>query len=118
MKRIRQLENEGAMLSNTLTKVCDENGRLSGQVAEMETKLTALAEQPLQGTPVLHSLFEPEKTGWFGGSKSAAREQLEKLSDALQSEFMAYKSSHARTRRSWASWCTSSSRQLEAAPPP
>ncbi|KAL7710452.1 hypothetical protein N2W54_006025 [Lotmaria passim] len=95
VKRIRQLENEGAMLSNTLTKVCDENGRLSGQVAEMETKLTALAEQPLQGTPVLHSLFEPEKTGWFGGSKSAAREQLEKLSDALQSEFMAYKSSHA-----------------------
>lgn len=95
VERIRQLENEGAMLSKTLTKVCDENGRLSGQVAEMETKLTALAEQPLQGTPVLHSLFEPEKTGWFGGSKSAAREQLEKLSDALQSEFMAYKSSHA-----------------------
>jgi chromosome segregation ATPase len=95
VKRIRQLESEGTMLSNTLTKVCDENSRLSNQVAAMETKLTALAEQPLQETSVLHSLFEPEKTGWFGGSKTAAREQLEKLSETLQSEFMAYKASHA-----------------------
>ncbi|KPI88892.1 hypothetical protein ABL78_2009 [Leptomonas seymouri] len=95
VKRVRQLESESAMLSNTLTKVCDENGRLSGQVAALETKLTALAEQPLQKTSVLHSLFEPEKTGWFGGSKAAAREQLERLSEALQSEFLAYKASHA-----------------------
>lgn len=95
VKRIRQLESEGAMLSNTLTKVCDENSRLAGQVSSLETKLTMLAEQPLQETSVLRSLFEPEKTGWFGGSKTAAREQLEKLSDALQTEFMAYKASHA-----------------------
>ncbi|CBZ35138.1 hypothetical protein, conserved [Leishmania donovani] len=95
IKRIRQLESEGAMLSNTLTKVCEENGRLSGQISALEEKVQALAQEPLKGTSVLHSLFEPEKTGWFGGSKSAAREQLEQLSDALQSEFMAYKASHA-----------------------
>ncbi|KAG5499698.1 hypothetical protein JIQ42_05179 [Leishmania sp. Namibia] len=94
IKRIRQLEGEGAILSNTLTKVCEENGRLSGQISALEEKVQTLAYQPLRETSVLHSLFEPEKMGWFGGSKSAAREQLEQLSDALQSEFMAYKASH------------------------
>ncbi|KAK7197716.1 hypothetical protein NESM_000723600 [Novymonas esmeraldas] len=94
IKRIRQLESEGAMLSNTLTKVCDENGRLSGLLSTLEEKVHTLAQEPMKGTSVLHSLFEPEKTGWFGGSKSAAREQLQQLSDALQSEFMAYKASH------------------------
>ncbi|KAG5502302.1 hypothetical protein GH5_05277 [Leishmania sp. Ghana 2012 LV757] len=94
IKRIRQLEGEGAILSNTLTKVCEENGRLSGQISALEEKVQTLAHQPLRETSVLHSLFAPEKTGWFGGSKSAAREQLEQLSDALQSEFMAYKASH------------------------
>ncbi|CAG9576576.1 conserved hypothetical protein [Leishmania major strain Friedlin] len=83
------------MLSNTLTKVCEENGRLSGQISALEEKVQALAQEPLKETPVLQSLFEPEKTGWFGGSKSAAREQLEQLSDALQSEFISYKASHA-----------------------
>ncbi|KPA74075.1 hypothetical protein ABB37_09375 [Leptomonas pyrrhocoris] len=95
VRRLRQLEREGAMLSNTLTKVCDENGRLTGQVAALEMKLTALAEQPLQETSVLQSLFEPDKKGWFGGSKAAAREQLEQLCEALKAEFMAYKASHA-----------------------
>lgn len=95
VKRIRQLESEGAMLSNTLTKVCDENGRLSGQLSSLEEKVRGVAQEPFKGTSVLHSLFEPEKTGWFGGSKSAAREQLQQLSEALQSEFMAYKASHA-----------------------
>ncbi|CBZ28072.1 conserved hypothetical protein [Leishmania mexicana MHOM/GT/2001/U1103] len=83
------------MLSNTLTKVCEENGRLSGQISALEEKVQALAQEPLKETSVLHSLFEPEKTGWFGGSKSAARGQLEQLTAALQSEFMAYKASHA-----------------------
>ncbi|XQJ27952.1 hypothetical protein NXY56_003958 [Leishmania guyanensis] len=95
IKRIRQLEGEGATLSNTLTKVCEENGRLSGHISALEERVQTLVREPLKGTSVLHSLFEPEKTGWFGGSKSAAREKLEQLSDALQSEFIAYKSSHA-----------------------
>ncbi|GET89615.1 hypothetical protein, conserved [Leishmania tarentolae] len=95
IKRIRQLESEGAMLSQTLSKVCQENGQLSAQITALGEKLQALAQEPLKGTSVLHSLFEPEKTGWFAGSKSEAREQLEQLSDALQTEFMAYKASHA-----------------------
>ncbi|KAG5476548.1 hypothetical protein LSCM1_04263 [Leishmania martiniquensis] len=94
IQRIRQLESEGAMLSNTLTKVCEENGRLSGQISALEEKVQMLAHEPHKETSVLHSLFEPEKAGWFGGSKSAAREQLEQLSAALLSEFMAYKASH------------------------
>ncbi|KAG5502028.1 hypothetical protein JKF63_04305 [Porcisia hertigi] len=94
IKRIRQLESESALLSKTLTKVCDENSRLSGQIATLEEKVRTLAQEPLKNTSVLHSLFEPEKTGWFGGSKSAAKAQLQELSDALQSEFITYKASH------------------------
>ncbi|KEG11380.1 hypothetical protein DQ04_02681030 [Trypanosoma grayi] len=97
VKRLRQLESENASLSNALTKVCDENVKLAGHVSQREARYAELVSAPLASTSVLHSLFEPEKTGWFGGSKSAAREKLEQLAEELQSEFLEYRASHAST---------------------
>ncbi|ORC92797.1 uncharacterized protein TM35_000021230 [Trypanosoma theileri] len=95
VKRLRQLESENATLASSLTKVCDENAKLADYLAQQEAKYTALAQSPLSTTSVLHSLFEPEKTGWFGGSKSAAREKLEQFVEELQNEFLEYKANHA-----------------------
>ncbi|RNF12342.1 hypothetical protein TraAM80_00353 [Trypanosoma rangeli] len=95
MKRLRQLESENASLANALTKVCDDNARLARHVSQQEEKCTELSTSPFAGTSVLHSLFEPEKTGWFGGSKAAAREGLEQLMQELQNEFVEYQASHA-----------------------
>ncbi|ESL08582.1 hypothetical protein TRSC58_03712 [Trypanosoma rangeli SC58] len=95
VKRLRQLESENASLANALTKVCDDNAKLARHVGQQEEKCAALATSPFAGASVLHSLFEPEKTGWFGGSKTAAREGLEQLMQELQSEFVEYQASHA-----------------------
>ncbi|KAH9577696.1 hypothetical protein LSM04_008644 [Trypanosoma melophagium] len=95
VKRLRQLESENARLASSLSKVCDENAKITEYLAQQEAKCTALAQSPLSSTSVLHSLFEPEKAGWFSGSKSSAREKLEELAQELQNEFLEYKANHA-----------------------
>ncbi|KAF8280469.1 hypothetical protein TcBrA4_0097220 [Trypanosoma cruzi] len=95
VKRLRQLENENASLATALTKVCDDNANLAKHVVKQEAKCVALSTSPISATSVLRSLFEPEKVGWFGGSKAAARENLEKMMEELQNEFLEYQASHA-----------------------
>ncbi|KAF8296797.1 hypothetical protein TcYC6_0087000 [Trypanosoma cruzi] len=95
VKRLRQLENENASLATALTKVCDDNANLAKHVVKQEAKCVALSTSPISATSVLRSLFEPEKVGWFGGSKTAARENLEKMMEELQNEFLEYQASHA-----------------------
>lgn len=95
VKRLKQLEAENVTLSHTLAKICEENAMLTGRITRLEMKVSELAKEPLATTSVLHSLFEPDKVGWFGGSKNTAREQLEQLADSLQTEFMNYKVDHA-----------------------
>ncbi|EKF34013.1 hypothetical protein MOQ_002400 [Trypanosoma cruzi marinkellei] len=95
VKRLRQLENENASLASALTKVCDDNANLAKHIVKQEEKCVELSTSPISATSVLRSLFEPEKVGWFGGSKTAARENLEKMMEELQNEFIDYQASHA-----------------------
>ncbi|KAH8618798.1 hypothetical protein ERJ75_000244400 [Trypanosoma vivax] len=96
VRKLRQFERENASLANSLTKICDENARLAQVIAQQQIKCDGLNSGILASAPALRTLFEPEKTGWFGKNKSS-RDDLQKLMEDVQREYVEYCASHTST---------------------
>lgn len=90
-----ELDAENAKLSARLALTCKENSTLTSEVAALKRKVVELTKAPFEKDSVLAQLYDAEKAqGWFGGSKNSAKEQLQKLCDTLQKEYVSYKTSH------------------------
>ncbi|CBH13958.1 hypothetical protein, conserved [Trypanosoma brucei gambiense DAL972] len=94
VKRVKQLERENKSLTDVLTKVCDENAKLSGTVAEMQVRCETYSTNIFSETPVLKALYERDKFKLFGSSKTATPENLQKLLDNLCKEFTDFRAQH------------------------
>lgn len=110
---VQELTEQNAKLKNRLALTCKENSSLTSEVSALKQKLIELAKTPYDKESVLGQLYDPEKAaGWFkNGSKNGAKEQLQKLCDGLQKEYVEYKTRHTHSDEE----VTSILKQLESA---
>lgn len=96
--RVQELSSQNAKLSERLAVICKENSNLTAEVSSLQNKVAELTKAPFQKDSVLSQMFDQEKAaGWFSSSKNGAKEQLQKLCDALQKEYVEYKTTHTHS---------------------
>eukprot|EP00796_Vickermania_ingenoplastis_P003999 gene3999-2854_t len=95
--RVQELQDKNKKLTERLALICKENSNLTSEVVSLQNKVTELTRAPFQKDSVLSQMYDAEKAaGWFKNSKSA-KDQLQKLCDGLQKEYVEYKTTHTRS---------------------
>lgn len=83
---------QNAKLSERLALVCKENSNLTAELVVLQKKNDDLIKAPFQQDSPLGQLFNPNNR-----SKNTAKEQLQKLCDALQKDYVEYKLNHTHS---------------------
>lgn len=92
----KDLAEQNARLTERLALLCKENTSLTAEVGQLQKKNSELSKIPYDPNSVLTQMHDP-KSGWFAGGKKGSKDQMQKLCDSLQQEYVQYSSTHTRS---------------------